>query len=464
VAGAALKEAEKRDRFGRSDDAVDLYDRALKEARRKGDERAEADFLRKVGEIKRKRGDAVAALRLFRSSQYLFQKIGDQKSLSYLYNHIGMGYRDRRLWKEARKYFEKSYQKSRELDDLELMGIASLNLAMVEIRLNQLEKAEDYCERAYSIFENLDDKPAIAESYICFGMIHRQKKEHRRSERYFKKCVELNREIDNTFGLAEAYRELALLYQDQGNSKLVFQYLGDSLETFRELQASCCADDIDEKIRELEEIYIRIAREMGEEAESSDTYTFGHSRRVAHYAALLADEAGLSDPDKNAIRVAAYLHDLGKVKIPREILKKPKKFTPVEYLTIMKHPAWSVELLESIEFPWDVKPLILHHQERFDGKGYPEGLAGEDIPLSVRIISIADFFDTMTTDRPYRKALNVDETLSIMDREKGKILDPELLEIFEPMIRKHFPMEISPEGESEIGDMEDTRNGVSKDR
>jgi HD-GYP domain-containing protein (c-di-GMP phosphodiesterase class II) len=94
--------------------------------------------------------------------------------------------------------------------------------------------------------------------------------------------------------------------------------------------------------------------------------------------------------------------------------------------------------------------LILHHQERFDGKGYPEGLAGENIPLSVRIISIADFFDTMTTDRPYREALNIDETLSIMDREKGKILDPELLEIFVPMIRKHFPMEISPEGESEF--------------
>jgi len=542
-AGANLKEAEKLDRSGHWDEAISIYDRALKEAREEGDEWSEAHVLRKVGEIKRKRGDAVSALRMFRSSQNLFRKLGDRKSLSYLYNNIGlvyfvrgkwklvkryfgralkiaraegekklegqifnnlgimsqirgqekkavvyferalpcyeavdfgkgiaqtynnigMCYRDRRRWREAKRYYEISYEKSCELNDLNLMGITSLNIAMVNTRLDELKVAKVYCEKAYSIFEKLDDKLGIAESDICFGVIHRQKHEHRRSEIHFKKSIELNGEIDNHLGLAEAYRELALLYQDMGKSSLVLQYLGDSFKVFRELQASRYVDDIDEKIQELERIYIEITRKMGEEVESRDTYTFGHCQRVAHYSAILASEVGLPVQERKAILVAAYLHDLGKVKIPPEILKKPKKLTPDEYLTIMKHPAWGVEMLESIEFPWDVKPLIMHHQERFDGKGYPDGLEGEKIPLCARIISIADFFDAMTTDRPYRKALNIDETLSIMNREKGKTLDPELLEIFEPLIRKRFPMTKSPKGEFEFGEMEETLNDMSND-
>lgn len=375
-----------------------------------------------------------------RNCQNLFKTSRDRKSTSYLSNHTGMRTGDRRLEMGAKKYFEDRYQKSIELDDPNRMGIASLNLAIVEIRLMQLERAKELCEEAYAIFEKLDDQMGIAESHICLGIIHRQKREHRRSERHFKKSVELNTEIDNRFGLAEAYRELALLYRDQGNNTLVLQNLSHSFEIFRELQASHDIDDIEEKVRELEEIYIQVTREMGEEVESNETYTSGHCQRVAYYASLLAEEIDLPVHDKQAILVASYLHDVGKVKIPLEILKKPKKFTLDEYLTTMRHPAWSVEVIGSIEFPWDVKPLVLHHQERFDGKGYPDGLAGEDIPLCARIISIADFFDILTTDRPYRKALNIDETLSIMNREKGKILDPALLEIFEPMIRKRFPL------------------------
>ena len=535
-----LEEAERLDRCGQWDQAIEAYDRVLVEARRDGDRWVEAHVLRRVGEIKRKRGDAVAALRMFRSSQNLFKALGDRKSLSYLYNNIGlvyfvrgkwkmvkryfgralriarsegekklegqifnnlgimsqiqgqeekaikyfvkalpcyeasgfgkgiaqthnnigMCYRDRRMWEEAKRYYEMGYRKSCELDDLNLMGITSLNIAMVETHLNRLEIAWDFCEKAFGIFESLEDSLGIAESHICFGVIHRLRKEYQRSEREFRKSIDLNKKIDNQLGLAEAYRELALLYQDMGKSKRVLRYLGNSFSVFRELQATRYVDDIDEKIRDLEEIYFRITREMGEEVESKDTYTFGHCRRVAHYAAMLADEIGLSLTEKKAILIAAYLHDLGKVRIPPEILKKPKKLTPDEYLTIMKHPGWGVEMLESVEFPWDVKPLIMHHQERYDGKGYPDGLEGEEIPLCARIISIADFFDAMTTDRPYRKALDIDETLSVMRRETGKILDPDLFEVFEPMIRERFRGDDRGSGEFDLRELEEAPKEV----
>ncbi len=528
-----LDKAECLDSRGQWDMAITLYDQILQASIQDEDEWLQAYVMRKIGELRRKRGDSLAALRLFRSSQNIFRRLGDRKSLSYLsnnigliyfgkgkwnlvkryfgkalkiamvegdkklegqifnnlgimsqilgqekkaikyfekalpcyeeidfskgiaqtLNNIGMSYRDNQMWERARFYHEKSLEKSKELNDLNLMGIASLNIAMVMIHLGQLESAKEFCDQASSIFKKLDDKLGIAESFICYGIISRQHNKPDQAERYFKKSIQINKEVENQLGLAEAYREMALLYQDSGMGKLVLQFLGKSLKIFQELQASRYIDDIGEKVSELEEIYFKIAKEMGEEVESKDTYTYGHCQRVAKYSIMLAEKTGLPDKERKGILVAAFLHDLGKVKIPREILTKPKKLTPDEYLTIMKHPAWGIEMLELIEFPWEVKSLILHHQERFDGKGYPDGLEGEDIPLSARIISIADFFDAMTTDRPYRSAMNLNETFSIMKREKGKSLDPELLDVFELLIREKFSSGVDiPEGDIKINE------------
>jgi putative nucleotidyltransferase with HDIG domain len=515
----ALDKAERLDNRGQWDKALNLYDQILQAAVLDEDRWIQAYTMRKVGEIRRKRGDSLAALHMFRSSQNIFKKLGDRKSLSYLsnniglvyfgkgkwnlvkryfgkalkiaraegerklegqifnnlgimsqilgqekkaikyfekalpcyeeigfnkgitqtLNNIGMSYRDSQMWEKARFYYEKSLEKSKELNDLNLMGIASLNIAMVMIHLQQLGSAKEYCDQASSIFKELDDKLGIAESLICYGIISRRNNKPDQSERYFKKSIRINKKVENQLGLAEAYREIALLYQDSGKGKLVLQFLGKSLKVFQELQASRYIEDIGDKVGELEEIYFRITKEMGEEVESKDTYTYGHCQRVAKYSIMLAEKLGLSDVEKKAILVAAFLHDLGKVKIPREILTKPKKLAPDEYLIIMNHPAWGVEMLEQIEFPWEVKSLILHHQERFDGKGYPDGLEGMDIPLSARIISIADFFDALTTDRPYRRAMALDEAFSVMRREAGEALDPELMDLFDSLIQKKFP-------------------------
>ncbi len=513
-----LKEAESLDRKGHWEKAEGLYDLLLLDAVKSEDPVMQAHLTRKLGDIRRKRGDSLAALKLFRASLNLFRKIDDRGGLSYLYysiglvffgrgkwkkvrhyfalslniaritgekkligqifnnlgilsqilgkdesalryfqrtlpsyesidyhrgiahtyNNIGMLYRDREEWEEARSYYEKSHRLSTDLEDLNLTGISSLNLALATIHLDQLSTAEEFCNKAYLIFQDVGDKMGIAESYLYYGIIHRKKGDQERSEMYFKKSIQLNKSTNNYLGLAEAYREIGLLYQDQGRSKEVLRYLGESFKVFGELRAKRYIDDIDDRIRYLEEIYFKITREMGEEVESKDTYTYGHCQRVAKYSILIAEELGLSENEKKAILIAAFLHDLGKVKIPRKILTKPKKLTPDEYLIIMKHPGWGVEMLESVEFPWDVKTLILHHQERYDGKGYPEGLKGEEIPISARIIAIADFFDALTTDRPYRRALSVDEALSIMRREKGTFFEPELFNIFEPLIKKRF--------------------------
>jgi HD-GYP domain-containing protein (c-di-GMP phosphodiesterase class II) len=134
--------------------------------------------------------------------------------------------------------------------------------------------------------------------------------------------------------------------------------------------------------------------------------------------------------------MAAFLHDIGKVRVPDEVLLKPGRLTPEEFDEIKKHPVHAIDMLEDVEFPWEVKPLVRGHHERYDGKGYPDGLAGESIPLGARIITVVDFFDAMTTDRPYRPAWTVEDTVSTIESEIGRMFDARLARTFVRVIEQ----------------------------
>jgi len=119
------------------------------------------------------------------------------------------------------------------------------------------------------------------------------------------------------------------------------------------------------------------------------------------------------------VRIGAYLHDVGKVRVPHEILSKPGKLTPDEFAVLQMHPVWGIELLAAVEFPWDIKPIIRWHHERHDGSGYPDRLRGDEIPLSAQIVGIADVYDALTSTRPYRPALSRERALTEMERCRG---------------------------------------------
>jgi putative nucleotidyltransferase with HDIG domain len=149
-----------------------------------------------------------------------------------------------------------------------------------------------------------------------------------------------------------------------------------------------------------------VVRNWGQSIESSDSYTYGHCERVAEYALALARELGLDEQQQTTIRIGAYLHDLGKVRVPHEILNKPGSLTPEEFRVIQMHPLWGLEMLATVDFPWDIKPIIRWHHERYDGTGYPDRLKGDEIPVSAQIICIVDVYDALTTTRSYRPALS----------------------------------------------------------
>lgn len=173
-----------------------------------------------------------------------------------------------------------------------------------------------------------------------------------------------------------------------------------------------------------------------------DRRTGEHSHRVAYYAAKLAEAYGFTSDETNNLKKAAILHDIGKIAIPDAILNKPDRLTPEEYEIMKTHTTAGAELLKGFTMVDHVSEGALYHHERYDGKGYPTGISGDDIPLYGRIIAVADTFDAMTADRVYRGALDMDHVISELYNGRGTQFDPHLDDIFLELINRG---EISPQ-------------------
>jgi HD-GYP domain-containing protein (c-di-GMP phosphodiesterase class II) len=167
--------------------------------------------------------------------------------------------------------------------------------------------------------------------------------------------------------------------------------------------------------------------------DARDPYTSGHSTRVAAYSLEIGAKAGLSEEELELLRTSALLHDIGKIGVPDRILLKDGRLTDEEFAAIKKHPEIGRNIIKQVQGFSELPPVmegVLYHHERYDGKGYPEGLSGENIPLFGRIIAVADAFDAMTSNRPYRSGMPVDKALAIIHGGKGTQWDPKFAEIF----------------------------------
>lgn len=162
--------------------------------------------------------------------------------------------------------------------------------------------------------------------------------------------------------------------------------------------------------------------------ERRDSYTAGHSKRVAQYSSLLAKKLGCSEDDINLVYKAGMLHDLGKIEIPDALLLKPDRLSKDEYELIKTHSKFGYEILSREPFS-ELSNIVLHHHERYDGRGYPYGLKGDEIPYLSQIIAVADSFDAMTTNRSYRKCFTLQDTLDILDGAKGTQFTPEIVDV-----------------------------------
>jgi len=177
-------------------------------------------------------------------------------------------------------------------------------------------------------------------------------------------------------------------------------------------------------------VYLETVQSLAAALDAKDSYTHGHSRRVTGLALALAREIGMNENEINTLKHAALLHDIGKIGIAESILQKPSSLTNDEFNCIKNHPITGARILESVEFLKSVCLQIKHHHERFDGKGYPDNLKGDQIPLGSKIIALADTYDAMTSTRPYRKGLSHEVALEEIKRCAGSQFDPEIVGIF----------------------------------
>jgi len=193
-------------------------------------------------------------------------------------------------------------------------------------------------------------------------------------------------------------------------------------------------EDEQRHIQQTSDLHLATIEALARAIDAKDQTAQMHIRRVQVYAAGLAKAVGLSEPEIQGVRTAALLHDIGKLAVPEHILSKPGPLTQEEFQKVRVHPQVGAEIIAAVPFPYPVAPLILSHHERWDGKGYPQGLRGDQIPLGARILTIVDYFDAVTTERPYHKALNHESAVGLVKHEAGRALDPQLSATFIEML------------------------------
>jgi putative nucleotidyltransferase with HDIG domain len=177
-------------------------------------------------------------------------------------------------------------------------------------------------------------------------------------------------------------------------------------------------------------MFFQTAESLADAIEKRDPYTGGHTQRVTSYSLAITRYLQLKSSEKRCLKIAAVLHDVGKIGIEDQILRKPEPLSPEEYNTIKRHTSMGAEILEHIRQLKDIIPGVKYHHEQMNGKGYPDGLKGEEMPVIAKIVAVADTYDAMTTDRPYRKALSKKVAMEELRRCAGAQFDGQVVEAF----------------------------------
>ncbi len=197
-------------------------------------------------------------------------------------------------------------------------------------------------------------------------------------------------------------------------------------------------EELAESNQKLEQAYLDMIQTLRYTVEAKDPYTRGHSDRVSEYSVLIGEKMGLSEENIKTLRVGGLFHDIGKIGIPDSILLKTDKLSDDEYSEIKNHPSIGAHILGAASIFKNIIPIVKHHHERFDGRGYPSGLKGDEIPFLARIAAVADTFDAMTSKRSYRNALDLQFVKEEIQRCKGTQFDPQIADVFLDILDNNF--------------------------
>ncbi len=412
-------------------EAADHYTWSLERASAAGYGTLAAMIHQNLGVIANIQGDFADALLHYQSSKEAYDQLGEDDRVGPLLNNIGRLHADLGQWNDAEVALMEAGRRCKQTGDTDNQVLSHVNLARMWIAREDFKRAHESCDQACSLSRDVSGGRWTGELFKHYGAIYQSTGRLELALDSLARARTVADREEDTLLAAETARELADVYSKQGRNRDTLKALNESLRLYSNFNATHDLADVRKRVKQLEHRFLDVVRAWGESIESKDHYTQGHCERVATYACALASASGMDSERLRWFRMGALLHDVGKIVVPSSILNKPGPLTTEEWATMKRHPQAGVRLLREIEFPWDIRPMVRHHHEHWDGSGYPDGLAGDDIPLSARILCLADVFDALTSSRSYRAGLTPGHALSVMRKDRGIIFDPALFQVFE---------------------------------
>ena len=388
-----------------------------------------------LGIIAAIRGDVAEALHHYNVALEHHRASDRLVDVCMVLNNIGRLHTDLRRWHEAEVAYDEAVSISEALGDRTTRIGLEVNRAELWLSRDDIRRAIQCADGAQRLSIESGDPAWTAEIAKLLGVLRRRSGLPVEAERHFADAVRLAESQQDSLLLAETLRERAELYRGEGRNREALQSLNRAHRLFEQMRAKRELANIDGSVGRLENDFLELVKKWGESIEAKDRYTQGHCVRVADLACAVASESGIEGQSLFWFRIGALLHDVGKLVVPSEVLNKPGKLTPEEWALMRSHPSAGVDMLAGIDFPWDVRPLIESHHERWDGKGYPHGLKETEIPLSARILAVADVYDALTSIRSYKAAFTHEEAIEIMRRDVGTAFDPAVFARFEEVMR-----------------------------
>jgi putative nucleotidyltransferase with HDIG domain len=382
-----------------------------------------------LGIVANIQGDLDEALSRYRHAFEAHHATRNELGCAIALHNLGMVSADRGQLPKAARYFHQSRELAERQGDLRLVAICLVNGAEVDVARQRYESARQAAEDALALFERLGVRGMKAEAYRVIGMVYRETGRPALAEARLQTAIEVAAGAGSVLNEAEACRELAVLHQSTGRNQDALRMLNRAYRLFKSLDARADLVFVGGKVAELEGLYRAIVLAWGRSIESADRFTFGHCERVAKVAVAVARELGLDEHEETAVLLGAYLHDVGLLAVPHEVLTRRGPLGPEDRALLRLHPLRGLDLLDGIEFPWDLKSIIRWHHERYDGTGYPDRLKGSAIPLPAQVVGIAELYDALTTSRGEREALAPAAALRRIV-EHGEWWEPKVLEAF----------------------------------
>lgn len=423
------------EQFGGNLRAADRhYGRARALAEEAGDDPLVAMLDQNLATLANIRGEVHQALDSYGSALERLERLDRPESTAAVLTNMGMAHVDLEQWALAEECFDRAYEHADRLRDSGLLAAVDLNRSELYLRSGQLEGARESCDRAFEAYSRIGSDAGRGEAYKLYACIARDSGKPYLAASHFESALGLARSCGDRLLEAETEAERAVLLLEREENAQALRALNRAHALFAEMQARRELFDLDRRLDRLEATYLEVVERWGASIEAKDEYTAGHCERVAEYACMLASAVGYTGRDLNWFRMGGFLHDVGKTVVPAAVLNKPGKLTEEEWAVMKSHTTVGDRIVRELNFPWDIAPLVRSHHERWDGRGYPDGLAGTAIPLSARILCVADVYDALTTARSYRGALPHVEAMGIMERDSGTAFDPELLALFRSLI------------------------------